>query len=166
MTFDLTQSQLKDLLHYSIETGVFTWIKARGPMPVGRIAGKTDKKGYGVITINRKNYLSHRLAWLYVMGEFPAQAIDHINGIRSYNKFENLRLASQSQNNFNTGIKSTNTSGFKGVVWSKAANKWQAQSRVKGKNFYLGCYSTPELAYKAYQKHAMLNHGEFYKETS
>ena len=91
--------------------------------------------------------------------EFPE--VDHFNQNKLDNQRHNLRAATRSQNKANTGRYSTNTSGFKGVCWSKAAGKWQAQLRIKGRRGYLGCFSDCMEAARAYDSAAKENFGEF-----
>ena len=79
----ITQSELKNILHYNQDTGVFTWIKN------SIVAGTVEKKGYIAIKINRKSYKAHRLAWLYIYGNFPKEQIDHLNGIKNDNCINN-----------------------------------------------------------------------------
>lgn len=158
----LTQSELKSQLHYDPETGIFTRIvSTSNRVKVGDIAGRKHNFGYLQIQVNGKLYLSHRLAWLYVYGEFPLNDIDHINMIRDDNWIENLREATRSENLFNRGSNKTNTSGFKGVSFNKASNKWVAQAKLNGKKQGLGYFSTPELASEAYQAFTTKHHGEF-----
>lgn len=90
----ITLSRLKELLHYDPETGVLTWridtmcgqygkvFAARA----GAVAGSSaSSHGYSVIGLDRKLYLIHRLVWFYVTGRWPADQIDHRNGIRHDN---------------------------------------------------------------------------------
>jgi len=94
----LTQSQLKEILTYNPDTGIFTWLVAsNGRIRVGDIAGTTDN-GYVRIMIERTKYRAHRLAWLYVHGESPKEQIDHINHIRDDNRINNLRCVSCHEN--------------------------------------------------------------------
>ncbi|WP_054442372.1 HNH endonuclease signature motif containing protein, partial [Enterobacter cloacae] len=111
----INQSTLKELLSYDEKTGVFTWIKKRQNVVVGRVAGHIDRLGYERITISGKIYLSHRLAWLYVHGYLPEKEIDHINRIRNDNRIANLREATSQLNSLNTGMYKNNTSGSKGI---------------------------------------------------
>lgn len=95
-------------------------------MKAGQVAGCLRPDGYVFTQIDKRRYMNHRLAWLYVNGAFPANEIDHINGDRSDNRFVNLRLATSKQNKENTPMRVNNTSGYKGVHWDKSRNKWMA----------------------------------------
>lgn len=160
----LTQIELKRHLHYDPETGIFTrLISNSNIVKVGSIAGSKNHKGYLQIQINSKVYGAHRLAWLYVNGEFPVNQTDHINCIKDDNRIVNLRDANSSQNKLNVGANKNNTSGFKGVAFHKEANKWVAQAWLNGKKHYLGLFTTPELASVSYQAFATKHHGEFYR---
>lgn len=82
----LTQNELKSLLHYNIDTGEFTWkVPKAWHTKVGSKAGSLNHYGYIQVMINRKSYLAHRLAFLYMEGELPKAEIDHINRDRSEN---------------------------------------------------------------------------------
>lgn len=147
----LTQDILKDKLLYDEHTGIFTWLKSDTKrIKTGSIAGFTDVRGYVSIHISKKLYYAHRLAWLYKYGNMPKQNIDHINGNRNDNRIENLREASQQQNVMNVGARKRNTSGYKGVSFSKVANKWEARFTYNKKTNYLGLFLTAELARDAY----------------
>jgi hypothetical protein len=78
--------------------------------------------------------------------------IDHINGNKLDNRRENLRIASRSLNMHNVPKRVTNTSGYKGVTWHKAANKWCAQIMINYKNHYLGLFENIEEAVRARRK--------------
>lgn len=162
----LTQARLKELLHYNPATGVFTWIISRKyNATAGTIAGGVDSYGYSRIRVDNTRHRAHRLAWLYMTGEWPANAIDHINGVRNCNIFANLREATTAQNNINVGIRKDNTSGYKGVTWRKSTNRWLAQASINGKVTHLGSFKTPELASKAYQEITQKHFGDFYRNT-
>lgn len=147
----LTAEGLKNLLHYDSGTGHFTWIKRCGKRGVvGKVAGTVDFGGYVVITINGKRHKAHRLAWLYVHGRWPAVAMDHINGVRTDNRLENLREANWSENQHNRKRQRNNQSGYMGVSWDRHARKWRAGIRAGGRSENLGGYDTPEEAHSAY----------------
>lgn len=163
MTFHtLTQSALKEKLHYNPDTGIFTWIVQRYRIKAGSIAG-TNKCGYRSISFNHKIYQAHRLAWLYMYGKWPDKFIDHINGNPLDNRICNLREATISQNAQNQKPNTKNTSGYKGVLWHKRDQKWQARAMIKGKQYHLGQFDSPEEASVVYQAFAKENFGDFYR---
>ncbi len=113
--------------------------------------------GYAAAKVGRSTLLMHRLL-------LPdAEYVDHINGDRLDNRRENLRACSCSQNLANRGKNKNNTSGFKGVTWSKSSKKWQAQLKLGGKMKYLGVFDVPKDAALAYDRAAVLYFGEFAK---
>lgn len=100
----LTVVQLKELLHYNPETGVFTWARSVGQRArIGRVAGSKVPSGYIKISVSKRVYSAHRLAWLYMTGSWPENEIDHVDNNPSNNAFSNLRAATKSQNAQNRG---------------------------------------------------------------
>ena len=159
----LTQERLKELLSYDPETGLFTWkTRTAKCIHVGDIAGYFNNKGYNVIVLLNESYLAHRLAWLYMTGLNTEFQIDHINNIKSDNRFINLREATNAENIRNQGFRSTNKSGYIGVSKNKKVNKWVAQCCLNGKNYNLGYFENAYDAAIAYQNFAKKHHGEFY----
>jgi hypothetical protein len=146
----LTQQRLQEMLHYDTFTGDFTWNVTTKRRKAGDKAGTIDNNGYQKISVDKKLYYAHRLAWLYVNGEFPSQIIDHINGNPSDNRIENLRNVSSSENAQNRSKASTrNATGFLGV-FKKPSGRYSFQISVKGK-FHRGKeFDTAEEAYEAY----------------
>jgi len=142
--------------HFTTNRACSTW-NARF---AGKIAGALFI-GYRRITIDYKPYLAHRLAWLYMTGDWPSGDLDHVNLDKSSNSFTNLRLATRSQNMANTKVQSNNTSGVKGVCLDKHRNKWLVQIKHNGKKIYIGRYDTIEEADAAYAHAAAKYHGEF-----
>jgi hypothetical protein len=139
---EITQEELKEMLNYDADTGLFTWVKKRNRIKVGGVAGCIDKvNGYRVIKINGKLYRAHRLAFLYMTGKFPTDDTDHINHDRSDNRFVNLRKVTHSENLRNSSLSSNNTSGFTGVFWDKARNKWKANININGRLKHLGLFT-------------------------
>lgn len=141
----LTQKSLKKFLHYDPNTGIFTrLISISNNAQKSSIAGNKNVRGYRRIRIEGKEYLEHRLVWLYVHGYMPPQEIDHINRVRHDNRLKNLRLATRKINCSNTGMMSNNSSGVKGVTWNRKSKKWQAQiganQKEKRRNIYIGMY--------------------------
>ena len=135
----INQKELKKLLRYDPNTGIFIWIKKTClKVVVGKTAGTLSAKGYIVITIRGKLYRAHRLAWLDVYGVWPKDQIDHINHIKDDNRIENLREASQQDNCKNRSISKANKSGVIGVSWVKEYRSWKATAWLNGKAVSLG----------------------------
>lgn len=147
----IDSTQLKECLTYDEEFGCFYWRHNRGRrVKAGDVAGCLHHKGYVVITIGKKQYQAHRLAWLYVHGKYPEAQIDHINNVRSDNRISNLRQATQAQNCQNLR-KSRGSSGFLGVSFdSTRGNRWNASIKLDGKKYHLGWFKTAEQAHQAY----------------
>lgn len=144
----ITAEQVRKLFHYDPDTGVFTRLVARGCVSARAVVGNLHTHGYLKTNINGRTYRLHRLAWLYVYGEWPDGEIDHINRRRDDNRLANLRVATRAQNMRNTPRYSTNRSGFKGVA--PYGEKWRAQITVNGKQYNLGYFPDPQSAAKAY----------------
>ena len=156
----ITQSQLKAMIDYNPETGEMYWRERKQGRKFG-LLGSLDGKGHLRICINGKQHAAHRLAWLYVHGEWPKDQIDHINCVKTDNRIANLREATNAENMRNVGKQSNNTSGIKGVSWHKHTRKWRATIKVDGKSKHLGLFDCPELAALVYSEHAEKLHGEF-----
>ena len=161
---ELTQEYLKEILDYNHFNGEFHWIKRRKKVQIYSVAGCVNKKGYRCIRIDGKLYFSHRLAFLYMTGNFPSEHCDHLNHNRLDNRWVNLRPVSRQDNNKNRSINANNKSGFTGVHWDKHANKWLAKININCKSKYLGLFTELDDAINArknanskYEYHT--NHG-------
>lgn len=157
----MNQERLKQLLHYDPETGIFRWLVRRGPKFPGDVAGSENDKGYIQIGLDGKTYRAHRLAWLYMTGEWPKDEIDHRNRVPNHNWFDNLREAGGNQNQANVDKQKNNTSGYKGVQLYKRTGKWQAYIIVNRKQKHLGYFSKVEDAARKYDKAATEAFGVF-----
>src|ERR1700724_777328 len=122
----ITAARLREILHYDPETGIFTWrVRTSNRANVGATAGCICANGYPQTSIDGHRYSMHRLAWLYVTGEWPGAETDHRNGDKTDNRFCNLRPATKAENGRNRAIYKSNTSGFKGVTWDASSRKWK-----------------------------------------
>ena len=155
---DITQDKLKQLLDYNPETGVFTWVvrKARC-IHIGDVAGG-NCHGYIRINISGDIYAAHRLACLWMTGDWPADQVDHINHDRSDNRWVNLRQVSQVTNLKNQSLYKNNTCGVTGVYWAENRKKYEASIRVDKKLIHIGRYSLLSDA-KAARKAAEIKYG-------
>lgn len=132
----MTRDELKQILSYDPETGVFTWIKSMPPRGrVGQIAGNSNGNGYIRMSVRGKKYYAHRLAFLYMTGENP-EVIDHIDGNPLNNKWSNLRNCDQVTN-------IANQKGKSGV--RQRYGRWYARFS----NTHLGVFDTEAEAIAA-----------------
>lgn len=154
----LTQQRIKEYLTYLPDTGEFFANHKSINRPAGRKLGTVHSTGYCVIRVDDKLYKAHRLAWLYMTGVFPEKIIDHINRIKSDNRWTNLKEFSQSQNSENNPLKKSNTSGFVGVSWNRKLKKWRARITFGYKEKHLGYFESKELAFAAYAQAAAKFH--------
>jgi hypothetical protein len=140
----LTQQRLRHLLKYNPEMGEWTWLNPpnHNTRLRGMPAGNTRSDGYLKIKINGVAYYSSRLAWFYMTGNWPSEEIDHIDRDPSNDRWNNLRLASSSDNKCNSSLNTRNTSGYRGIGWLPGASKWQVH--VNG--VYLGRYDNADEA--------------------
>jgi len=174
MKHTITARRVRELLDYDPETGIFIW--RRRPLRCGleridrgwnkRFAGKLaiggrHPQGHFRICLYCRGYAAHRLAWLYVYGEWPKTDIDHINGNGGDNRIANLRLASVSQNIMNSKRHRDNTSGTKGISLDKRSGRWHVYVTVKYKRVFSKLYNDLDDAIAARHEAAKKHHGEF-----
>jgi hypothetical protein len=155
-----THKQLLEELHYDPETGEFTWLKAGAGRPKSGKAGGVDPiNGYNRIYFNGFQCRGARLAYFYMTGEWPPHLMDHVNGVRSDDRWENLRPVTAEENNRNRKICGNNKSGVPGVSWHKGAKKWQVMiSYGKSAQTYLGAFDSFSDAVEV-RKAAEVKHG-------
>lgn len=155
--------EAKRLLRYDPQTGeIVRLVKTSNYAKMGVPAGCIGRNGYLTMSVRGKHQYLHHLAWLLVTGEWPKQEIDHRNGKRADNRWENLRAASSRQNKQNRVKGATNKSGFKGVCWGKREQLWRATITPEdGRQRYLGTFDCPVAAHLAYVVAADVHFGEF-----
>jgi hypothetical protein len=180
----VTPEVLKDLLDYNPETGELWW----KPRPVkyfedrgGRYTAERSKRIFdtsfaGTIALNCPNLsgysrgnifgrlmLAHRAAYMIMTGQplTRMHQIDHINGVRSDNRWANLRLATNTQNQHNSGSAKGSSSKFVGVSWDRFANKWCAYICPENRKVHLGYFESETAAASARDKAAAKMFGEY-----
>jgi len=169
---NLTAAELRSLLDYDAETGVFTWRhrpertqydKTWNRRFAGREAGTAQRfntgRWYRAIRVQGRSYLAHRLAFLHMASTWPPHEIDHRDGDGLNNRWMNLRAATRSQNGQNSKPTENNT-GLKGAHRYKNG-RFVAHITADGRLRHLGYFDTAEEAHEAYAKAAREHFGDF-----
>ncbi len=152
---NLTAEYLRSIIDYDPETGIFTW-KHRADRRAfwnnryaGTKAGCADKNGYHLIVIRPYWYRAHRLAWLWMTGEWPKDQIDHIDRNPGNNRWNNLRAADAFLNMQNKGPTKHNKCGYKGIFYKEQKNRWTGNAKIRGVTYTIGYFDSPEEAHFA-----------------
>lgn len=152
---------LKSILEINFNTYRFIWKVNLAQTPCkGQEAGCLNK-GYRCIQIDGKQYKEHNLIWFYITGKWPEQELDHKDHKLDNNSFDNLRLATFSQNGGNRLKNKNNTSGYKGVYWDKRKDKWFSTIMKDSKVYHCGYSSSKEIVAELYNKKVIELFGEF-----
>lgn len=156
----ISHKHLKFMLLYEKHTGLFIWQngKYKGKIAGGK-CGTTHK--YITITIDGIAYLAHRLAIFYVNEIWPVDLVDHKDNNGLNNKWDNIRVATRSQNNYNQKTHKNGKIPLKGVHFEKSSGTFVAQINVNKRKIKIGRFLTAELASRAYIKFAENLHKEF-----
>lgn len=154
---------VSSLFSYDPENGVLRWKNGRGRVRSGDVAGNICPRGYVVVTVDKKLYRGHRIAWAIAYGCWPNKDldVDHINGKNGDNRLCNLRLATRAQNLSNVRKARSKVSGAKGVYWSPNNKKWRVRIMKNGNVHELGLFSCLGVASKTRQQAALELNGEF-----
>lgn len=136
-------------LHQGIRQG---WWKE------GLLTGKSNGKGYMHVVLRREGrsyrFAVHRLVMAAFVGA-PCQGVevDHTNGIKEDNRLCNLRYCTRIDNmRAGNHIRKNKSSRYVGVRWHKASGRWQSSVTDRGRQFYIGLFSTEDEAHQAYTK--------------
>ena len=162
-----SRDEIIELLQYDQDTGMFRWRKSNGGRAkAGATVGCPTAAGYLRVRVYGRLFYLHRLAWLCATGDWPSGHIDHINGDRTDNRLSNLRETNEQENAWNRQKQTNNTSGFTGVTYNKANDRWIAQIKDCGVPVYLGSFKNKTDAAFAYETYATKLRGEFHKGTT
>jgi hypothetical protein len=167
----VSYAEVVRMLRYEPPTGLFRWRVDRycGNPPrtvvrAGDVAGTINMvSGYRYLRIKGCVLKACRVAWLLKTGEWPPKGmqVDHRDGNKANDAWDNLRLATNAQNGRNRGRTRSNATGFKGVTVDKRRGTFRAQITANGKHLNLGDFPNAWRAYRAYCAAAREHHGEF-----
>lgn len=161
----LTAERLREVVDYDPDTGVF--IRKVRLAQRHQVGDRADfvvtgghLKDYRRVSLFSERFLAHRLAWLYVHGEWPKHDIDHINGDKGDNRIANLRDVPNAINrqNMRRARSDSLTSRYLGVHYHLKGKKWRARIQVNGKCIQVGMFDTEEAAHAAYVEAKRLIH--------
>jgi hypothetical protein len=158
----ITQAFVRDVLDYDPDTGEFRW-RLRTPnehysehaccvlnaRDAGKVAGTPTHQNYLRLQLLGDKYLLHRVAYLWLEGEWPDGEVDHIDGDPTTNAWRNLRVVTKAQNRRNAARRNDNTSGVTGVWRLPNNGKWLAYIRFNTRLIRLGRYADFEAAVAA-----------------
>ena len=137
------------VLEYDPQTGIVRHRINHGRAKAGAIAGTKRRDGYSVVWVDGKLHLMHRVIYLMMTGEWPAQQIDHINRDPSDNRWCNLCAVAPRENLMNRRsyrTRTDNASGCPGVHFMPRVGKWCSRISIGGKRQYLGIFNTKDEA--------------------
>jgi hypothetical protein len=158
-----SQERLHELFEYRDDGNLIRKESYRGKKD--EVVGKVGTWGYLLTSVDNRTCQLHRLIFMYHHGYLtPKMVVDHINGIRTDNRIENLREITYSQNRYNSKLNSRNACGVRGVYFLKSRKKWKVIIKVDGKDMYLGLYLTLEEAAEVSIAAQKKYFGEFYRE--
>ena len=155
---------VKETLNQALEyrDGKLFWREGWPTDRVGKEAGYVEKRdGYRRVSHRNRIYMAHRVVWLLQHGDWPEYEIDHINGDKDDNRIENLRDVPAKMNMYNRPKYACNRTGYKGVYLDQRYNKYCATIAKDRNKYWLGTFSCPIEAAKAYDRKARELHGEY-----
>jgi hypothetical protein len=128
----------------------------------GRYGSRVNEQGYVLRTVRETGKKQTTISLQrFVMNNPEGFQVDHVNGDRLDNRKCNLRVATMEQNSHNSTLRKNNTSGFKGVYFKKANQRFFAKISINKKPTHLGYFSTAIDAAKTYDEAARKHYGEF-----
>ena len=161
-TTNLTAEEVRFFFFYDKETGNLIRKNStnKNRRPLNTPAGSKYADGYIVVCVpGGRRFQAHRLVWLWVYGVWPKFEIDHINGVRSDNRIENLRDVTSRVNSENRRKPyATNKCGILGATWIEARQRYHVAIRANGKDHFLGLFEEPDEAKNAYIEAKRLLH--------
>lgn len=148
---ELSQDLLRKFYRYNPDTGEFLHRLDTHQSYAGDTPGYIGNHGYLVCSVGNKEYLIHRLIWLYMTGDMP-EMVDHIDHNKLNNIWNNLREVCNTTNAMNCSVSKNSVTRANGVSFMKSRSKYRAYITVDRKQISLGLFKTLEEAIEARAK--------------
>lgn len=143
---DFSRAYLKSVLYYDMALGIWTRINSKRGDFVGKRAGCVNKfDGRRYIKVRGQRYSESRRAWFYVKGTWPKRDVEHRDGDKANNRWDNFRLVTRTQNQGNARSRVP----LKGVTRVRTG-KYIAQIQRSMRKMHLGTFDTAAEAHAAY----------------
>ena len=145
------------------------WGRVRNTKTARILKGKVSPNGYISVNLSKKgtkmktHFIHQLVAREWVSNPEQKRCVDHIDGSRTNNFWENLRYATHSENSRNQKKHSDGSSIYKGVSWDKLAKKWRAQINITGRVVNLGGFEHQRDAAEVYNAAALQHFKEYAK---
>ena len=144
---NLTHARVLELFEYRADTGDLIWKKSESNrIKIGDAAGAVATNGRRYIGVDGERQLAHRLVWFHQRGEWPTENLTPANGDYLDTRIENLVEQTVQEMVKAAGLRSTNTSGIKGIWWDKERQKWAVQTVHNYRTTSHGRFDTLEAA--------------------
>jgi hypothetical protein len=145
------------------------WGRVRNATTARILKSKLNPNGYMSVNLSKrgskpKTHFIHQLvARDWAPNPEQKRCVDHIDGSRTNNNWENLRYATSSENGMNAKHRTDGSSVYKGVNYQTQAKKWKAQIGINRQRIYLGIFPSEREAAEAYNARAIEQYGEYAK---
>lgn len=149
------------IVHYDPVTGQLSLAENRGSRKAGNTCGSLKSNGYVYVSWDKRTVQAHRFIWFWMTGEWPKSCIDHVNCVKTDNRWSNLREATYTQNHYNRPVRRDSRTGAKGIGFIAHANMYRAKLKANGRIVQLGYFKTLDEAKQAYAEAVAIHHGEF-----
>lgn len=165
MKKELTTEELHEIFEYRDDGNLYWKVSSGRRKKIGDMAGcrgidtRSGNPRY-VVIYKKKSRQAPRLIFQMFHGYIPKSVIC-LDKDSSNTRIENLKEATNSQMQYNKRKMSSNTSGYRGVSFSKSKKKWSASICMNGKQISLGAFDDPQKAHAAYCRAADILHDEF-----